>query len=251
MGTAPLGIRRWLFLAAMEEEERAILDRLGALRCHEWTASDRGRVKGLRFQLPEGQLTVVRTGVGVVNAALALALACEHGRPDAVLLLGVGGALSPELSIGDLVVSRSVFQHDSLSTLDSGDFRKRSGEIVLSDRDARRARPHCAADRRLHDWIRAEFPRARSGTLISGNEFVGRVKRKRELAELAPDALLVDMEGAGVALVADRYGIPFVAAKTVADRLAPDGRAIESDFALCLESSAAHAAEVAARAAGV
>jgi len=55
------------------------------------------------------------------------------------------------------------------------------------------------------------------------------------------------MEGAGVALAADRYGVPFAAAKTVADRLAPDGSTIESDFSLTLRASAAHAAEVAAR----
>ena len=245
-------IRRWLLLAAMEEEERAIIDRLNGLERRTWTASERGRVSGLRFKLPEsrGELTVVRTGIGVVNAALALALVCEKERPEAVLLLGVGGALRPELAIGELVVARSVFQHDSFSSLDAGDFRKRSGEIVLSESDAKKARPHCHADRNLHDWIRAEFPRSRSGTLISGNEFVGRVRRKRELSELAPDALLVDMEGAGVALVADRYGVPFAAAKTVADRLAPDG-SIESDFSLTLRSSAAHAAEVAAKAAGL
>lgn len=248
---AALGIKRWLFLAAMEEEERAILDRLGDRKCHEWVASERGRVRGLQFILPEAQLIVVRTGIGVANAALAVALACERERPEAIVLLGVGGALRPELSIGELVVARSIFQHDSLSTLDAGDFRKRSGEIVLSVTDARRARPHVPADLALHDWIRSEFPASRSGTLVSGNEFVARVGRKRALSELARDALLVDMEGAGVALAARRYRVPFVAAKTVADRLAPDGHGIEHDFARCLKKASAHAAEVVARAAGV
>lgn len=238
---------RWLILAAMEEEERAILERLGSQRCHQWIAADRARVRGLQFAMAGGQLTVVRTGIGVVNAALAVSLCCERERPDAIVLLGVGGALTPGLSIGDLVVAHSVLQHDSLSTLDTGDFYKRSGEIVLSADEARRARPRMEADRRLHDWVRSKFPEARSGTLVSGNEFVGRVKRKRELAALAKDALLVDMEGAGVALAADRYGVPFVAAKTVADRLAPDLHGIEHDFTRCLRSSAAHAAEVAAQ----
>jgi hypothetical protein len=53
-----------------------------------------------------------------------------------------------------------------------------------------------------------------------------------------------------VALVAERYGVRFGVAKTVADRLAPDG-SIDSDFVRCLHSASAHAAQVAARVAGI
>jgi adenosylhomocysteine nucleosidase len=238
------GIRRWLVLAAMDEERNAISDVLGALPSHDWVASERARVRGRRFTLPGGrQVTLLRCGVGTLNATLATSVVCENERPDAILLLGVGGALRPELEVGDLVVARSVLQHDSFSSLDSGDYRKRSGEIILCEGDARRAQPQCPTHHGLSDWIRRGVPGSRSGTLVSGNEFVARVKRKRELSELASDALLVDMEGSAVAWTSERYGVPFAVAKTVADRLAPDGT-ISSDFSRTLKAAAGHAAQV-------
>jgi adenosylhomocysteine nucleosidase len=79
--------------------------------------------------------------------------------------------------------------------------------------------------------------------VLSGNEFVGTLDRKRAIAALHGEALLVDMEAAGVAQIAHRIGLPFVVAKTVSDRLQPDGT-IESDFRRCLEAAARNAASV-------
>jgi 5'-methylthioadenosine/S-adenosylhomocysteine nucleosidase len=240
-----LGFKHWLLIAAMDEEEEAILGALAPRPASQVILGRHHQAK--RFDLgARGVLTLLRSGVGVANAALATALACEKENPDGVLLLGVGGALSPDLEIGDLVVATQVFQHDSFSSLDAGDFHMRSGEYILRPEQADPERPLLASHPALAEWFRHEFPGAKLGTLLSGNEFVGRSERKRKLAGSAKDALLVDMEAAGVAMVAHRYGVPFGVAKTVSDRLTPEG-SIESDFSCCLRSSAAHAAQVAAR----
>jgi adenosylhomocysteine nucleosidase len=242
--------RHWLLLAAMDEEEEAVLEVLKTYPAREWELSPRAGVRGRLFELGDGRrLGLLRTGIGGANAVLATSLACESSeetRPDAIVLLGVGGALVPELEIGELVVARKVLQHDSLCTFDSGDFLMRSGDLVLTAEQARACDPILPAHAGLVDWLMAEFPDARPGTLVSGGEFAGRTGRKSELASLAPDAILVDMEGAGVAWTAARYGVPFVVAKTVADRLEPDGT-IGQDFVRCLRSSAGHAAVVARR----
>ena len=90
------------------------------------------------------------------------------------------------------------------------------GHIVFSPEDARSHSALFPADLELLD-LACESLRSvgvHVGTILSGNEFVGTVERKREIAELHDESLLVDMEAAGVAQMAKKLGIPFLVAKT-------------------------------------
>jgi 5'-methylthioadenosine/S-adenosylhomocysteine nucleosidase len=234
------GFDKLLVIAAMEEEERALAKELGS-RPHGESALELSHKLGIQartYRHGGREVHLVRSGMGPVNAALAVAMATERLAVDAVLLLGVGGALVPGLSIGDLVVSRRVLQHDYFASLDFGHARMRAGEIVFNQEQAEAHLATIDADSRL---VEALAGTARVGTVLSGNEFVGTVERKRAIAVLHEEALLVEMEAAGVAQACLRLGLPFVVAKTVADRLQPDG-SIESDFRRCLEAASANAA---------
>jgi len=237
-----------LILAAMPEEEAAIFKVFEGASDQEPGGASRfehvvlpGRL-GVSFS--ELRATSGRELLGPVNAALTAAMICE-ARPDvdALLLLGVGGALAPHLKIGELVIASSVLQHDSFSSLDFGSPRMAAGSFILSPEDAASHTAWIETDPRLRDWLKTEFADARVGAVLSGSEFVGTVERKRAIAALHGEALLVEMEAAGVAQAARRLGLPFAVAKTVADRLQPDGT-IESDFRACLLGAAANAARV-------
>jgi 5'-methylthioadenosine/S-adenosylhomocysteine nucleosidase len=236
--------RDLLVLAAMEEEERAIAEALDSFPSASGTFGTRLRIPYRRFTVGSTHVTLVRSGIGPVNAALAVVIVAEHSDVDGVFLFGVGGAVSPELAIGDIVFGTHVLQHDSFSSLDFGHAHMPSGEYILSQEDADRISPLRAADVDTLASLEKVFgtKRFHRGVVLSGNEFVGTVARKAAIAALHPEALLVDMEAAGVAHAAGRLGIPFLVAKTVSDRLAPDG-SIESDFRKCLEFAAVNAAE--------
>ncbi len=237
-----------LILAAMDEEERALLralSRAGAPGPISVQLDSPLKITLHEAAIQGGKLWIARSGMGPVNAALTLAMIAERRAIESVILLGVGGALSADLRIGDLVVSTRVLQHDSYSSLESGHFRMRPGNLVLSQEDAQLEVPTFDASAKLVKWMEG-FQGAhtlRKGLIASGSEFVGTVKRKQEIASLHPDALLVDMEAAGIAQTANLLGIPFVVAKTVADRLLPSG-SIEADFRTCLEAAAENAAAI-------
>jgi adenosylhomocysteine nucleosidase len=243
--------RHVLILAALEQEERALLELInreaGTGSVDAETLSARLGLTMSTARLARHSITIIRTGVGSVNAALALTLAQERIPITSVVLLGVGGALSSELDVGDLVISTCVLQHDYFYSFDHGDQRIRPGALILSSEEAYGHTAEIAADPELIGWLKGaegnspERGRVFTGPILSGNEFVGRTDRKHAVAALIPGALLVDMEAAGVAQIAGRLGIPFVVAKTVADRLNPDG-SIESDFRTCLDAACAHAA---------
>lgn len=234
-----------LIIAAMNEEEAALLDELKDLPHRRVELSERFDLHFQEYTLAKRKISILRSGMGQVNAAVAVSLFSERHPLDAVLLLGVGGALTTDLKIGELVLSRAVIQHDYYASLEFGNPRMQPGHIVFSPEDARAHSALFPAELGLVD-LDCDALRAvgmHIGTVLSGNEFVGTTQRKKEIAELHGESLLVDMEAAGVAQISKKLQIPFLVAKTVADRLLPDG-SIESDFQACLTAAARNSALV-------
>lgn len=66
----------------------------------------------MEYKLGLRRILLAESGVGTVNAALTLSYACDRFPVDGVLLLGVAGALTKTLNIGDLVIPEAILQHD-------------------------------------------------------------------------------------------------------------------------------------------
>jgi adenosylhomocysteine nucleosidase len=234
-----------LVLAALQQEEEALVallkcDGAGLKRV---VLDPQLGIEATVAQVCGKSVTIVRCGIGAVNSGLTLYAAAKFQAIDAVVLLGVGGALTPELDIGDLVVSTRVLAHDYFYSFDQGDVRIRPGALVLTSDEAQGHVAEFEASADLLQVFRDSGHRIVEGAVLSGNEFAGRLERKRFLAGLHPEAKLVEMEGSGIAQVALRLGLPFIIAKTVSDRLKPEGT-IESDFVACLEGACENAATI-------
>ncbi len=234
-----------LVLAAMVEEERSLAQALSAYPKKEVVLGRGVPARVAEYFVGSREVMVAQSGIGPVNAAVTLAMILEHRTVDAVFLLGVGGSIVPDLAIGDLVVSKKILQHDYFASHEFGSPRMRAGDIIFTADEAKDYVATLEADEALIQMIAEAIPaeHLKFGTVVSGNEFVGTLKRKQELRALHPDAILVEMEAAGVAQVASRVGLPFVVVKTVSDRLHADGT-IEADFRACLDAAAKNAAAV-------
>jgi adenosylhomocysteine nucleosidase len=137
------------------------------------------------------ELPVLVTGVGKVNAAVAVATILGEFSPSAVVNLGTAGALRDDMA-GTHVIGR-VIQHDL-------------------DDDALFALAGLRFSEPLH-------LRDTGATLATGDAFVSdEAARKR----LARSAELVDMEGYAVAHAAAVAGVPVMLVKRVSD-LAGEG----------------------------
>lgn len=89
-------------------------------------------IAGMKFTtgtLNGKDIAVVVCGVGKVNAAMCAVVLIEKFNPDVVINSGVGGSLSPLVSIGDIVVATKSVQHD-MNTTALGD---RQGEVSFPD----------------------------------------------------------------------------------------------------------------------
>ena len=230
----------------MELEEAAIVSQLGP--GEKLTFGARLRFPARRYPLAGGrELIVAVSGIGFANAAALLALTLEHAAIDGVLLLGVCGALTQTLEIGDAVFATRLIQHDSVFSGDNGDEPMAPGQPYVSVAPAERADPVFELASPFVSWLRtAVLPKLRvtEGAIASGSEFAGTRDRKIAIARLTARPIAVEMEATALAIIAARADVPLAVLKTVADRLDAGG-GVSSDYNLFSAAAAAVAAGVA------
>ncbi|GHF31976.1 adenosylhomocysteine nucleosidase [Deinococcus metalli] len=152
---------------------------------------------------------LTRGGIGKVNAALTTAYLLMQGA-SRVVFTGVAGGVHPDLKVGDIVVSTDCVQHDVDVTALGYDAGTVPGES-----------PSWAADPALRA---AAVTAARGvegvhvveGRVASGDQFIASASGVARLRE-AFGAACAEMEGAAVAQVCAKAGVPFVVIRSVSD----------------------------------
>lgn len=233
-----------IILVAMEFEFSAVVD--AAQDHRKMNEKELASLDALGVSFDGGSAILARCGTGPVAAAITLSTLAARSRIQHVLLLGVGGALSSDLALGDLVVADEIIQHDAMFFGASGAELMAPGELHLSlPPEKRRPAPFPVSSPRLLHALRDIEPFA-VGQFVSGSSFAGTRSSKDELRTRFPRALMVDMEAAGVALAARRLNLELSVAKTVADRLDP-AEGVEDDYLLFRDRACRNAARIAAR----
>ena len=200
---------RLAIVGAMHEE-------IAALRpCLEGLRTERRAGRDFHFGRLDGHdVILVRCGIGKVAAATTAAVLLDAFDAPALLFTGVAGGLHPDVAVGDVVVARSLLQHD----MDASPLFPRY-EVPLTgrsrfDADAGRAAALAEAARRC----RVVRGRVHEGLVVSGDRFVSSAAESSALRSALPDALAVEMEGAAVAQVCSDFGRPFAVLRSISDR---------------------------------
>jgi adenosylhomocysteine nucleosidase len=172
-------------------------------------------------------LPVLLTGMGKVNAAMAVASALAGPvRPAAVVNLGTAGALRPGWSGTHEI--RSVLQHD----LNSAVLHALTGETVGAPVELIAASASAAF---------AAASASAGPVLATGDLFVSDETARQRLAERAD---LVDMEGYAVASAARAAGVPVRLVKHISDEAGEGaGRTWRESVDACAVQLAAWARE--------
>lgn len=211
-----------------------------------------GHVDGLPVVLAE-------SGVGKVNAAVVSTLLAQHFACRALLFTGVAGGLDPALGIGDVVVGQRLVQHDYGSIVESRFITYQPGNFPLPGLDTSHGYALTAISGErltaaLADLVLPALPPAATGgaprlpqvvlgTIVTGDSFVNCDATRHHL-HTSFAAQAVEMEGAAVAQVADRFGVPLLVVRCLSDLA---GRASPMDFSAFLPVAGDLAARVARR----
>lgn len=213
------------------------------------------------FDFAEGTLEgrhciLVEAGMGKVNAAVVATILAQQFNCGSLLFSGVAGGLDPALGVGDVVIGQHLVQHDYGIINNEVTESYHPGHLPIfmpSDRfgyhmsDELRARIEGALQGFELPELSAEAsggvarkPKLQFGTILTGDQFVNcTATRNRLHNELGGQA--VEMEGAAVAQVAERFGVDWLIVRSLSD-LAGEESGI--DFIKFLHETAAGAAIV-------
>ena len=171
-------------------------------------------------------------GMGKVNAAVVASLLIGHFGARALVFSGVAGGVDPTLEVGDVVIGTRLIQHDYGMWEPAGFEAYQPGFLPLflpTDRFGYTlpADLHETLRRSLFGFTPPELsaaatggaarrPRLAFGTIVTGDAFVHAAEvRERLYGRFQAQA--VEMEGAAIAQVGDRAGVPTVIVRCLSD----------------------------------
>lgn len=194
-------------IGAMSEEIETLLEQLecSSAQNHAGSIYHEGVLEGL-------PVVVVQCGVGKVNAAMCAQVLCSVYGVTHLVNTGIAGSLCVDLDIGDLVVSTDAMYHD----FDCHAFGYPMGKVPGMDVVA------FPADEKMADFAFAAAEsvnpgHTKMGRVASGDQFVCEKALKEHIIDIT-GALCTEMEGAAIAQVAYRNGIPFVILRAISDK---------------------------------
>lgn len=207
-------------LSALQGETASVVEALESPRTVEGLGEPivTGRLSSGGTGSRETELVVASTGVGKAMAAMSAEYLISRFAPDALVMVGLAGALSPALRIGDLILATDCIQYD----LDASPLGFAVGEVPYA---GHRLIP---SDPVLLEAAASFAPpegKLHRGRVLTGDRFVADAgARERLVREFEGDA--VEMEGAAVGLVCLIHRVPFLLARTISDTA--DGEAPKS-----------------------
>ncbi|SPT54354.1 5'-methylthioadenosine/S-adenosylhomocysteine nucleosidase [Actinomyces bovis] len=185
------------------------------------------------------ELVLVRSGIGLVNAASALATVLVAVQPELVISAGTTGGLGRQVEVGDVCVSDTLSYTDADATAFGYARGQVPGMPVLYVGDSA-ALDLLAQRAEVLRGATASSGQARlhRGLMLAGQAFVT-AANVADAREVFPAALSTDMESTALAQVAAGAGLPFVSVRGVSDLCGPEAG---QDFHIGVEEAATRSA---------
>ena len=196
-------------IGAMEEEVMKLRDQMTVTNVRSIAHTEY-----IRGSLAGREIVLAKSGLGKVNAAVCAQVMIDIFRIDALISLGVAGAISPELDICDVVISREFIQHD----VNAVAFGSSKGEIPQMDTSVFKADTHLIHLMEKASDVLDAKTRVITGRILGGDQFISKVEEREELYQFyAGDCAEIE-GGAAIAQVCYLNRIPFVAVRSITDR---------------------------------
>ena len=195
-------------IGAMEEEVAQLKEKMTNLTIT--TKAGMEFYDGLLLGRPA---TVVRSGIGKVNAGCCTQILADLFHVDCVINTGIAGSLDAAIDIGDIVLCTDAVQHD----MDAVAFGYDLGVIP------RMPVSYFPADTALREKAKAVCERVNpeihvhEGRVATGDQFIAD-KAKKEFIVTNFQARCTEMEGAAIAQAAYNNHLPVLIIRAISDK---------------------------------
>ena len=187
-------------IAAMPEEAKILKHRLENVS--EETSAGIDLYLG---KLHGKEIALCCCGMGKVSAGAAAQLLISKYGCEMIINTGIAGNMTSAVGIGDIVISKTAVYHDADNSLLAKSYPNKQafeGDKKLIN-----------AAERACEGLGIKYI---TGTIATGDRFIGSTEEKQRIAlEFAPHC--VEMEGAAIAHVASKNGVPFVIIRSMSD----------------------------------
>ena len=171
---------------------------------------------------------LVESGIGKVNAARTTQILIDKMNVDYIFNVGVAGGATEKLEIGDVIIAKSLVQHDFDLTV----FNHEKGHIPNLGK-------YINCDNKLLS-IAKKIDNVKFGVIASGDIFCSEITMFNKINHKF-DALCVDMESAAISQVSYLCNVPFLVIRSISDK--PNNNN-SIDFNKFLESSSNKIAKI-------
>ncbi|WP_153123202.1 5'-methylthioadenosine/S-adenosylhomocysteine nucleosidase [Peribacillus tepidiphilus] len=221
---------RVAIIGAMEEEVTILREQLEGL--------EQETIAGCEFNIGKlngVDVVLLKSGIGKVNAAMSTAILLEKYKPDAVINTGSAGGFSPELNVGDIVISTEVRHHD----VDVTAFGYEYGQVpqlpASFNADEKLVATAVEAAKEIQGIAVAK------GLIATGDSFMNDPERVEFIRGKFSNLQAVEMEAAAIAQVSYQFKVPFVIIRALSDIAGKESNVSFENF---LEKAALHSAQL-------
>jgi adenosylhomocysteine nucleosidase len=210
-------------ISAMREEMQELLNELKNV-----SITHKGKRDYYEGVLFEKEVVLVFSRWGKVASAVTTTQLINDFDLDEIIFTGVAGALNSDLNIGDIVIGKTLIQHD----MDASPLYPKFEIPLLNKLGFEPAQNQKLIDS-IENFISnftqfIPLEKARDfniitpiiikGTILSGDQFISSKEKIITLLNDLPQADCVEMEGAAIAQVCYEYDIPFSIIRIISDK---------------------------------
>lgn len=195
-------------IGAMEEEVAQLKEKMTDI-----TVTQKASMEFYDGLLLGKPVTVVRSGIGKVNAGCCTQILADLFHVDAVINTGIAGSLDASIDIGDIVLCTDAMQHD----VDATAFGYPLGTIPRMPVAAFPADASLRAlAKELCEKVNPEI-HVHEGRVVTGDQFVADKAKKDFILENF-QGMCTEMEGAAIAQAAFNNSLPFLIIRAISDK---------------------------------
>jgi len=200
-------------IGAMENEVSLLCETMG-----KFSVQKAGEFEFNTGKIEGKDVTVLRCGIGKVNAAVGCALLIQQFKPSCIINTGSAGGIHSELKVGDAVISTGLLYHD----VDVTAFNYAPGQlpgqpqIFPADEKLIKIAEDAVDELKAEKILPASFTHRR-GIIGSGDIFMHEPERINAVRRLFPDTAAVEMEGAAIAHCCRLFSVPVLVIRALSD----------------------------------
>jgi len=200
-------------IGAMEGEMSLLCETMG-----KYETSKSGVFEFFTGKIEGKDVTLLRCGIGKVNAAVGCALLIQQFKPDFVVNTGSAGGLKKDQKFGDAIISTGLVYHDVDVTAFNYKPCQLPGQPQIFPVDEKYvALGEKAVDELKQEKILpADFNHCR-GLIGSGDVFMHEPGRIANVCKIFPDMAAVEMEGAAIAHSCSLFSVPALVIRALSD----------------------------------